>query len=365
MGNYVKITDFAVKDSLLTGNPLKLITGTAHDNEYNAISTAIATKVDFGGALGTPSSGTLTNCTGLPLSGVTDSTTEALGVGSLELGHATDTTLTRASAGVVAIEGVNILTTATGAALAGSASQTFDVAMPTATTDAARAEMVSFMPSVASAATVDIFGAAGATIDLTGTTTVTGLTACLAAQVGSTKTVIPSNASGVSFTASANMIVDGATSGTFLMPQNAIIEVLATSTTTFKVQTVYAEQIFTPYYELVTPGTSSFGTYAIQNGIQIKRGRLVTASVSIQGGTFTLGTGSGNLLIRGFSWTQGSGFVGSGEISFAQSFVTNLPQHVRGSAGDAMQLRDSSYASTTSANCGSSMRIDFVVHYTV
>lgn len=67
-----------------------------------------------GGALGTPSSGTLTNCTGLPLAGVTDSTSEALGVGSLELGHATDTTITRVSAGVAAIEGVNILTTAGG-----------------------------------------------------------------------------------------------------------------------------------------------------------------------------------------------------------------------------------------------------------
>ncbi len=36
-------------------------------------------------ALGTPSSGTLTNCTGLPLAGVVDSTTEAIGVGSIEL----------------------------------------------------------------------------------------------------------------------------------------------------------------------------------------------------------------------------------------------------------------------------------------
>ena len=63
--------------------------------------------------LGTPTSGTLTNCTGLPLAGVVDSTTEALGVGSLELGHASDTTITRVSAGVVAIEGVNIETTAT------------------------------------------------------------------------------------------------------------------------------------------------------------------------------------------------------------------------------------------------------------
>ncbi len=63
-----------------------------------------------GGALGTPASGTLTNCSGLPLSGVTDSTSEALGVGTLELGHASDTTIARVSAGVASIEGNNIIT---------------------------------------------------------------------------------------------------------------------------------------------------------------------------------------------------------------------------------------------------------------
>lgn len=62
-----------------------------------------------GGALGTPSSGTLTNCTGLPIAGLTASTSTALGVGSIELGHATDTTIARVSAGVVSVEGVNIV----------------------------------------------------------------------------------------------------------------------------------------------------------------------------------------------------------------------------------------------------------------
>lgn len=61
--------------------------------------------------LGTPTSGTLTNCTGLPVSGISSSTTTALGVGSVELGHASDTTLARVSAGVVSIEGVNVVTT--------------------------------------------------------------------------------------------------------------------------------------------------------------------------------------------------------------------------------------------------------------
>jgi hypothetical protein len=62
-------------------------------------------------ALGTPSAVTLTNATGLPVSGITASTSSAIGVGSVELGHATDTTIARVSAGVVSIEGVNVVTT--------------------------------------------------------------------------------------------------------------------------------------------------------------------------------------------------------------------------------------------------------------
>jgi hypothetical protein len=61
-------------------------------------------------ALGTPSSGTLTNATGLPVSGIVDSTSEALGLGSIELGHASDTTIARSGAGVVTIEGVEVTT---------------------------------------------------------------------------------------------------------------------------------------------------------------------------------------------------------------------------------------------------------------
>jgi len=69
VSNYTKSTDFAAKDALASGNPAKVITGTAHDTEYNAIATAIATKADATNAvlvtpdLGTPSSGILTNCT--------------------------------------------------------------------------------------------------------------------------------------------------------------------------------------------------------------------------------------------------------------------------------------------------------------
>lgn len=60
--------------------------------------------------LGTPTSGTLTNCTGLPVGSLVSDTSTALGLGSINLGHATDTTIARVSAGVVSIEGVNIVT---------------------------------------------------------------------------------------------------------------------------------------------------------------------------------------------------------------------------------------------------------------
>ena len=87
--------------------------GSSFRSKLNAMFTelynSVATFVVSGGALGTPTSGTLTNCTGLPVAGITASTSTALGVGSVELGHATDTTISRVSAGVAAIEGNNIL----------------------------------------------------------------------------------------------------------------------------------------------------------------------------------------------------------------------------------------------------------------
>jgi hypothetical protein len=47
MSNYVKSTDFAAKDALTTGNPLKLIKGTEINDEFNNLQTAIATKADL------------------------------------------------------------------------------------------------------------------------------------------------------------------------------------------------------------------------------------------------------------------------------------------------------------------------------
>ena len=47
MSNYTKSTNFATKDALPSGDPLKIVKGTEIDTEFNNIATAIATKADL------------------------------------------------------------------------------------------------------------------------------------------------------------------------------------------------------------------------------------------------------------------------------------------------------------------------------
>ena len=90
--NYSKLTDYAAKDLLLHGDSAKAIKGTEVGAEFDAIATMSATKVDSGGALGTPSSGTLTNCTGLPAAGVTGTALVASAIGTTVQAYDADLT---------------------------------------------------------------------------------------------------------------------------------------------------------------------------------------------------------------------------------------------------------------------------------
>lgn len=60
MTDYVKSTNFASKDALATGNPLKIVKGTEIDTEFNNIATAVATKSDLNSPafIGTPTAPT-------------------------------------------------------------------------------------------------------------------------------------------------------------------------------------------------------------------------------------------------------------------------------------------------------------------
>lgn len=97
------------------------------------------------------------------------------------------------------------------------------------------------------ATTADIWGALGNQIDFTGTATVTAFPS--APQAGATRELICAGA--CSFTAGANMIIDGVPSGTVTCAAGDIVKVRALSTTVFKLTRQKADG--TPQ---VTPSTS-------------------------------------------------------------------------------------------------------------
>ncbi len=132
MSNYTQSTNFATKDSLPSGDPLKIVKGTEINTEFNNISVAIATKADLVSpsfttpALGTPSAGVLTNCTGLPVS---------TGVSGLGTGVATALATNVGSAGAPVVNGgvlgtpsSGTLTNATGLPLTTGVTGTLPVA---------------------------------------------------------------------------------------------------------------------------------------------------------------------------------------------------------------------------------------------
>ena len=70
MANYLKATDFAAKDALLSGDPNKIVKGTEINDEFNAIQTAVNSKANVAspaltGVPTAPTASTGTNTTQL------------------------------------------------------------------------------------------------------------------------------------------------------------------------------------------------------------------------------------------------------------------------------------------------------------
>lgn len=83
MSNYTQSTNFATKDALPSGDPLKIVKGTEINTEFNNISVAIATKADtvspaFTGTPSAPTASAGTSSTQLATTAYTDAAIAAL-----------------------------------------------------------------------------------------------------------------------------------------------------------------------------------------------------------------------------------------------------------------------------------------------
>jgi hypothetical protein len=138
-----------------------------------------------------------------------------------------------------------------------------NAATATNATNATTANRVdSGMVTVASATTPDIFAAAGNTINYTGTATATGFVA--APKAGMTRTLICSGA--CLFTAGANLLIEGINSGnTITLGANAIVNVVAITTTQFKMTYSYSGS-FTITGTGFTVNPTGTATFVVSNG---------------------------------------------------------------------------------------------------
>jgi len=204
MSNYTKTTNFATKDNLSPGNPLKIVKGTEIDTEYNNIATAVATKTDnsaaaiTGGTINGATVGATTPATGafttLAASGVTTLADALVGGVTQAAFNTVSTTLNLGGAATA----VNI----------GAATGTATVAN---TTLAAKAITASTTLNVTGASTLT--GAVTATAGVTGPITTSSATITGGTITGITDLAVADGGTGASTAANARTNLSAASSG--------------------------------------------------------------------------------------------------------------------------------------------------------
>lgn len=113
MSNYVQSTNFATKDALPSGDPLKIVKGTEINTEFNNIATAVATKADlvsptFTGVPAAPTATPGNNTTQLATTAYADASSSAAVVAE----RTTATTLTNKSLTSPTLTGTPVAPTA-------------------------------------------------------------------------------------------------------------------------------------------------------------------------------------------------------------------------------------------------------------
>lgn len=116
MSNYTKSTNFATKDALSSGDPLKIVKGTEIDTEFNNIATAVATKADlvsptFTGTPVAPTASAGTNSTQVATTAYTDSAIVAERTATVTLTNKSLTSPTLTGTPVAPTASVNTNTT--------------------------------------------------------------------------------------------------------------------------------------------------------------------------------------------------------------------------------------------------------------
>lgn len=126
MSDYTKSTNFASKDNLASGNPLKIVKGAEIDTEFNNIAIAIATKLDTNaaGTIAVQNANNVT-ITGGSITNITDLTVADGGTGASTAENAR-TNLGAAKSGANSdITSLTGLTTPLSAAQGGTGSTTY------------------------------------------------------------------------------------------------------------------------------------------------------------------------------------------------------------------------------------------------